>query len=203
MRRGFSVVEVMVSCAIFSGLLMLLFLAYRMGASAWKKGDTETELLQNVQLAVDKISRPLEASCAESVTTFSDPTRVAVSFLSPVDTAGNLAVQTGTIRPDWQRYEVFYFDRVEHALFQRTLDLLPLSPQHQSPGPIELFVSPTGAHPLSFYCTDGRPIARHLTDFTVSLVGSVLTFEVECQMKRYGTDRMESQRLRSVTHLRN
>lgn len=193
----------MVTCVIFSILMVLLFFAYRMGASAWRKADTESELLQNLQVATRKIARPLEASTSPSVTLSVSPSLTAISYLSAVDGAGNFAVQPGTIKPEWQHYEVFYYVPSEGQLYQTAVDLLPGSPERTSPGPIENFTSASGKHPLSSYCTTGRVIARHLTDFTVQSVDNMVTIEVEGQMKRYGSGRLEQLRLRSATHLRN
>lgn len=196
-------IELMVSCFIFGLLTVVLFFFYRMGASAWKKGDAESELLQNLQVACRKISRPLEASSATSVSTYANATHTALSFLTAVGAADTFMVQPDTLLPDWQSYQVFYFERAQQTLYQREVDLLAGSSQHTVPGPIQSFVSSSGTHPLGFYCTDGRPIARHLTDLTVTLNGSLVTIEAEAQMKRYGSERNEQLRLRSTTHLRN
>ena len=57
MRRGTTLLETMVGAAILSGLTLALFFIYRMGASAWKKGEAQTEMLQDLQGSIARLTR--------------------------------------------------------------------------------------------------------------------------------------------------
>jgi prepilin-type N-terminal cleavage/methylation domain-containing protein len=106
--RGFTLLETIVAMGVFSILLASLFLIYTMGANAWMKSDTNSELLGKVQVLTSRVSRSVARSSFLSLNVHSAGD--AVSFLSPVNDAGEFQYDPFLNRPLWQEYLFIYRD---------------------------------------------------------------------------------------------
>lgn len=61
-ERGFTLVEIMVSCAILVILMGALYRVFWAGSSAWQKGEARTRMYQNARISLDLTSREIRAS---------------------------------------------------------------------------------------------------------------------------------------------
>lgn len=158
---GMTLIDLMVAMGLVMLLMSAMFAIFFLGGKAWRKTDDRYELLRNTQAVVTRIAREAERSSAFSVSIL--PGR-AVSFLSPIDAAGNFATDSlGDVR--WERYLIFYHDAAAQEVRMVDLPLLPTSFEHGTPQPIERFVSLTGAQPLANYLVGGRVLGRRITLF--------------------------------------
>jgi general secretion pathway protein J len=60
-RQGFTLIEVTITLTILALMLLIIFGAFRMGLSAWEKGDSLKEEYQKVRIASQLISRQLKS----------------------------------------------------------------------------------------------------------------------------------------------
>ena len=156
-----TLIDLMVAMGLFMLLTTALFAIFFLGGRAWRKTDDRYELLRNTQVVAAQIAREAERSSAFSVSIV--PGR-AVSFLSPVNDAGNCVTDNfGLIR--WERYVIFYLDAATQQVRMLHVPLLPASLERATPQPIERFFSLTGMHPLADYLVGGRILGRRITLF--------------------------------------
>lgn len=144
MRRGHSLLEVLISLSLLSVLLTVLVQLFIQGTRTTSSLDREAEVGGLTQVALTRVARDLEGAALESVS-FTE----GVSFLTG---------DPWTVRPDgtgleWRRYVLYWLDggrlmRSESALGAPLLT------------PVAL------ADPLS-HRTDARVVARGATRFLV------------------------------------
>ena len=60
-RRGFTLIEVTITLTILGFIILIIFGAFRMGASAWEKGDSLKDEYQRVRIASQLISRQFKS----------------------------------------------------------------------------------------------------------------------------------------------
>lgn len=191
-----TILEMMVSTAILGLLFTAVFFIYQMGASAWQKGITQSDLQQSAQVAKAQLARELERSTYDSLSV--DPQ--GISFLSPMDANGRFQVDPVALKPHWQKYVIFYHDPATRSLMWREESVLG-SPQELTPGPIETWGA---AQPLSSYFNSGRALAREIDSCTFAVTpDKVVSFLWSGQKKRYGSETPEKLTIRSAVGFRN
>jgi len=160
-RSGMTLIELMISMGLFLLLIAALFAIFFLGGKAWRKTDDRYELLRNTQVVLAQIAREAERSSSFSVSML--PGR-AVSFLSPMNDAGNFVTDSfGDV--SWERYLVFYHDAATQEVRLVDIPLLPASFERRTPQPIDRFVSLSGVQPLANYLVGGRILGRRITLF--------------------------------------
>ncbi len=60
-RQGFTLIEVTITLTILGFIILIIFGAFRMGVSAWEKGDSLKDEYQRVRIASQLISRQLKS----------------------------------------------------------------------------------------------------------------------------------------------
>ncbi len=198
MRRGTTLLETMVGAAILSGLTLALFFIYRMGASAWKKGEAQTEMLQDLQGSIARLTREAERSTFVSVVT--EPG--AISFLSPLDANGVIVYDPAGQKPVWQKYVVMYYDAPNEQVRWLEVPLAPGSPEMGQAEPIQLYDA-GGSQPLSTYRVGGKVIASHITRCEFTAADGFVEVLLESTRKRYGSPAPEKFVLQSAAAFRN
>lgn len=200
MRRrasGLTLLELMVSGGILGLLMIITFMLYRMGASAWMKSDAKSELLQVAQVATSKLNREVENSSFRSASVAADGSGAA--FLSAVDSNGVFCYDPVTIIPRWQKYVVLYFQSGSKTLFRREVSVLG-QPAEQAAMPI----ADLEGHPIESYFAGGQPIANGMDELSFSLSpDEQLVMEMRASKERYGSTAPERQTVRVVTSFRN
>lgn len=187
----------LVASAVAGMLLLTLFMIYRICASAWMKGDTQTRLRQSAMVASEKISRDLERSVYDSVSISAD--RRGVSFLSALDANGRFQFNIASQEPIWQNYLIYYLDSGSRELRRRAVSVVG-APQETVPGPIEGF-GPNQT--VDTYMVGGQAVVHELDFCEFTALSKLLRLKLRAQAKRYGSERLESFELETFTSLRN
>lgn len=196
--RATTLLETMIGAAILSGLTLALFFIYRMGASAWKKGEAQTEMLQDLQGSIAKLTREAERSTLVSLTI--EPG--AIAFLSPLDAAGQVVYDPASQRPIWQRYVVMYYEPASQKVYWRVIPLAPGAPEMGLAEPIQDYDA-GGLQPLASYRAGGTVIATHISRCEFSVTDGLVQILLESTRDRYGSDRPERFLLESAVAFRN
>lgn len=192
-RRGFGLLELLVSAAVLLLLLGLQLLLIREGSSSWHKADVQSELQCSLQVAMARLAREAEGSTWAGVSLGNQ----SVSLLSAHLQDEPLALSSnGYVL--WKRYSVFYVEDGE---------LLRVEHRWPAPGdvakPIEEFDFGTGVRPLSSYAQAGQRLASSVTDFQVHRQDGLLVVEVAASRTRYGSSEPERASFRQEIFLRN
>jgi hypothetical protein len=194
--RGTTLLETLVGAFVLSLLFVCLFFTYRVGASAWKKGETETDLLQNLQVAKSRLTRELERSVYDSVSV--DPNGIA--FLSALDVYGDFQMDNASSTPRWQKYVVVYYDAPARILRWQEIPVVG-TPQEMNPTPIESFGA---ANPLTSYFNSGREFMRDVETCVFQWTPDLLVgFTWATEKKRYGKNTPDRIEIRSAVGFRN
>jgi len=196
-HRGATLLEVIVGMGILGLLSAMMFAVYVLGANAWMKGSTETDLLQASQLVTRFLAKEAEAATAQSLSFSSDNRGTA--FLSASDSNGAFQYDSSSLLPLWQDYLLFWFEPANGTLFKRKVPVVG-TPVETTPAPFSTFTSV----PLDAYLVDGRPLVRGLTEVRFTNPGpSQLKIELDVEQRRYGNTEAEVTRVETLVHLRN
>lgn len=177
-RRALSLMELLISCALFSLLVALLTLAWIRGSRAWLSASAVTQRLSQMQALRHRIERELQESTAASLDTQSNPG--ILSFASPrglrTNSQGDLYTRiAGTALPQWQRYSLYWWNPDTQSLYGREIPLPAGHPNRQialplpqvsnlftaSPQPLATYANPTADPPNT------RLLADHVSLFQV------------------------------------
>jgi hypothetical protein len=190
--RGHTLLEQLVGMGLLSGLMLMMFFIYQYGASAWKKGETETDLLQESQKLVARLQREAERSVYASASLDPGPNAgTAVAFLSCWDDATErFDVDPATGRPMWHEYHVFYYDGPSREVRWKRVPVAPT-------------VTPVPLAALAGERNGGRVLARDVVRCDFQLSEQLLGLELEIEKKRYGTPTPERIQLPVLIYLRN
>lgn len=192
-RQGFTLPEAFVSFFLLSLLFMMMFFIYRQGASAWKKSETQGELLQEAQAVTRKLTRDAERSSFASLTLDPAAPATAVAFASCWSPATMSHEYDPFGRsPVWQRFEIFYYDALAREVRWKEAPL---------PGAPTTTVGPLAG--LAGLRSDGRVLARNVIRCDFTRGDHTLDFELELERKRYGSGRVERVELPARVYFRN
>lgn len=197
LRRGFTVLELIVASMILGLLMAAQFFIFRSGAGAWSKSDVQADLIRVAQTVSARVNRLVEPSTFQSASV--DPAGNGVAFLSAVDASGRFSYDPVTNLPKWQKYVIFYYDSTSQVIAQREVGVVGLS-QENIPQPIVSLGSGTE----TAYFSSGRPFAREVDSCRFSFTpDDQLLVEIIMQKTRYGKDTPEKQSVRVVSNFRN
>ncbi len=197
-ERGVTLAELMVAMFVLSLASVTLFLIYKMGASAWMKGNVKTELLQSCQVLAGRVSREVERSIYDSVSL--GPGGNGAALLSAQDANGVFQYDPFTERPLWQKYVVFYYDSTAKTVSLREVVGVAGTAQETAPAPIETFSG--GA--ITDYYNGGRVLSREVQSCVFSITpAQQLALNITTEKSRYGSPVPEKVSLRSVATFRN
>lgn len=201
--KGFTLLETMVAAMVLMGLTLTLFFIYQMGASAWKKGEAQTQILQDFQASTARLVREVERSTYSSLSVApAGGPYTACSFLSPIDDNGLFCFDPIGQKPIWQKYVVMWYDAPAQTLFWREIPLAPGSPEAGSPEPIDTYDA-GGNAPLTSYCANGQTVAVHVSQCEFLASPRLLTLRLEGTRKRYGSPEPEKFSLETAACFRN
>lgn len=197
-HRGATLVEALVAAFILGLLTTAVFALYQMGLNAFFKTNTQSDILQTVQVLGGKWMRDAELTTPEAVSL--DLGSTAIALPSARDAAGNLVLDTVNSELIWQRYRLYWHDAPSQTVrFKEIVLATPTS----AIGPIETYDDGSGTHPLSWYCTGGRVIARQVSLLQLTRNGASLSLEVQARQDRYGSPEPEQLQHRFVVVARN
>lgn len=173
--------------------MLLLFFVYVHGAGAWKKGETQSELLQQAQSVSARILRTVEQSSTAGLVIEPGP-HIGTAIAYPRswnEAAGRFEYDLTARRPAWQTYELYYYDATSQQIRYREL---PYSGSGTATAPLPN---------LSSYLVGGQGIAREVTMCEFRQAGRLLKVEIRLERERYGSNGPETIELVSSVFLRN
>lgn len=189
MKRGYTVLEALISVAMLGAMFVVLMLIYINCASVWAKGEAHSDMAQNLQVFSRNLALDIERSSYDGLSL--GPGMVAL--LSPADEHGRTEVDPATGSLLWRRYRVYYLDPGKGELLRCQVKLPETSPVRLFPVPIEAYDDGGGPKPLRDYCQAGQVLARLVRDFQIRRQGNrMLVFEVTTEKARRGRTRPET-----------
>lgn len=130
-KRGFSLIELTVSCLIFMTLSALIFSFFRYGTRSFQKANQKHGLQSDALRSLESLQNELKRSSRTSVDVLSDSSREMTVDGTPVHrdvisfatlkewgdktNSENYDLETGA--PKWNRYWVFYATKAEQGHF--------------------------------------------------------------------------------------
>jgi len=109
MSRGFTLLEVTITLTILGFIILIIFGAFRMGVSAWEKGDSLKEEYQRVRIASQLISRQFKSIVPYRVKTLKAEGDYIAFEGKPQTVRFVSAVSTQARRPEGFVYAIYEF----------------------------------------------------------------------------------------------
>ena len=162
MKRGATLLEMLVGVSLLGTMMAAVLMVYVMGGRMLSKGNAQTELLADLQTATTGLSAALQRSAYDGLTV----ELYSLACLTATDAQGKVAVEDGQLR--WNRYLVYYRDPVRQALMRREVPA--------SPPPIPLAA-------LSTYLNGGRLMARHISALGFRAEGRLVHIRVQGEFR--------------------
>lgn len=200
---GLTVIEVLLVITLLGLLMTAIFAIFEMGTRAWQKTGTKNELLQQIQLVNFRLSKELELSSPQSVSTDKDAGIVA--FLTPLTETGEFCLGVKG-RPEFQAYIVYYLRKSTKMIYRRRVELAPTASERRVPLPIVDYDDGTGKKSLVSYASGGRAVARFMKKFEPKLLPnpvSQLQWQITAERETAESGKLEFVTFQSATYLRN
>lgn len=141
---GLSVAELSLATAIFSLLMLGIYVALDIGMKTWQLGEVKTDFYSRAKVTLNSISKDFTYSTWISATVENDGNPDSINeyivFESPLGQDGSLQVDNRNGTPIWQRYIHYYIypsvksspDAKVRNVYRRTKER---TPKHSSPLP--------------------------------------------------------------------
>lgn len=181
MKRGVTLLEVLIASAVMLIIVGAVFFLYVTGTRAWLVGRGQADLLQELLVVQGQVERDVSSSIYASLSI--GPGNASFSVLSGQLPAGDYQVSNGVV--EWQKYLVFYLDP-EKQVRRLEVPLVATAPQRISAQPIDSYDDGSGPRPISAYLSGGKILGRHVANLTVtcSPVTRVVSVTIEGSKKR-------------------
>ena len=141
---------------IVLGLTVELFFT---GARSFSIGQRQHDLSRQATVVLDRVTRNLESARPDSLTVEAE----SMAFLSCRDDQNQLQLNPDG-SPSWQAYEIYFRESATQELRERRL---PLASPTRLLQPIERYNDGSGLHPLSFYLSSRKVVARQVAVFAL------------------------------------
>lgn len=131
-KRGITLVEVLVSTAIFGLLLSMVYLGLGRSMKTFHRVSADTETQQSGMIACEKVFRELNISDSGSVTIITSPYK-AMSFMSsrdaeaiglapvPDSSLDDAGIDTSPVQ--WKKFLIFYLDNTDRTIKRKEVPL--------------------------------------------------------------------------------
>ncbi len=181
-QRGHTIAEMLVSIVLLGLILGAILFFYLTGTRAVAQGDLRTELNREIQVATINLTREIETSCYDGLSTGPG----SLALLSAVPFGGGTPGLGSDGSVVWRKYVVFWLDPATQSLMRKEYEITPTT----NGKPIEQWEGKT----LADYLLDGRVVSRHLTAFTPTVpAGSHrLSTTIEVEQKLRGEPKRSS-----------
>lgn len=201
--RGFSLLEIVLCCALLTILTAVLCLAWVRGARTWMYTTRLTTRISELRIARSRIERELAPSSALGL----DTQTTVLTFPSGYGLRGTPEAETffrrpGTINPQWRKYAVYWWVASEGVLYFREVPIPGGNPAESQTTRLSLADLGSGVQALPFYATGGEKLAEKVSDFVVDVQNVTVTLQLECS-DTYNSTNLRKQRIQSTTLLRN
>lgn len=166
----------MVSLTLIGLIFGAIIAIYTVGSKAWRKGNIRGELLQELQVITNKLSKDVERTDLASLTI--TPDQEALSCLKLYDKDGNFLLDA-LGRPIWSSWVVYFKDGTE--LRYREVEWTASEASRAAPAPIESFSPPLT---LADYRTGGKAYTTHLEEFELQLIPDTNLLSVKVSLEK-------------------
>lgn len=176
--RGFSIPELLISCALLTALTSLLTLAWIKGARSWLSTSRLSTRLSQVQILKQRIEGELSGSSVQGV----ECEPALLSFPSAYGLRGSAEAETyfrmaGQVAPRWRKYCVYYWQPAERKVYFVEVPIASGNAAESRAQPLsQLGPAP---RPLSFYASGGKVLAEQVTGFQVQLEDQVVQLTLD------------------------
>lgn len=197
-QQGATVVELLIAGSISAILVGLCTSIFLRGAHIWAKVESQSDVLQEMQVVVAKFHQFGGASRIHSVT--ADTDSGVLAFPSASDEAGNSAIDGDSGQAIWYRYDILYYDAAERAMYFREL---PIVTPTTDPERLVNYDDGSGQRPLSFYKSRGRSLAKDIVEMDTEVDGGVVHLRLKGERRRAGSERPELLEIEGRVYPRN
>lgn len=202
--RGFSLLEVVLSCALLIFLMAMTTLAWVKGARAWVTNSRLVARSNQVALAVRGLERELSQTSNNALVTapgvLAFPSAYGVRGQAGQDQFHRLATQP--IEPQWSKYLVYYYTAADQTLNLREVAIPTTSSAALQPLPLPDADLGSGPQALSGYASGGKVVAGRITLCEFDRQGPTLQVHLGYEESSEGGHLRKSE-ARSTTLLRN
>lgn len=176
MRRGFSLLELVVSCALFTLLTGALFFAWIRGTRAWLVASQRADLTTHAQLVLRRLERSLQASASAGLAFQADILTYPSTFgLTSTGNNTNFASNTSTGDLNWSKYLVWYRASLPRELWMREVAVPGASSAYSQALPLPAADLGSGPQALASYATGGSKVCDNVDTFSTSQAGLLVT----------------------------
>ena len=202
--RGFSLLEVVLSCGLLLFLMALTTFCWVKGARAWVTNTRLVARTNQLGLAVRTLERELSQTSGQAVVLAPGPASV-LAFPSAYGVRGQLGqdqfhrVQT---LPLWSKYQVCYYLPAQQNLWLREVPIPSTSSAAQQAIPLPDADLGAGPQTLMSYATSGKILAGRVTQCEFERQGLILQIRLTYE-ETADAGHIRKTRLSSTTLLRN
>lgn len=195
-RRAFSLIEMLVSGTLLVLLLGMITFTFQIGASAWRKTDTQSDLLQDLEKVGALWVR--EACGTRQLSLCSSGTAMALP--QAIDDLLDYEVSLPSGSLIYRRYRLYYWDSASREVRLRNL---PFAAPVPCPPRLDSVDLGSGVQSINFYCTGGKALARDVDQFQVHKNGNLWSIDIQARRTRYGRTDPEEVRVTFSAFPRN
>ena len=203
-RRGLTILEVMLATTVFSILAGIVFYIFSVSAQSWIKVRQTVEVKESAQVIFSRIGKEIRGTSFDSVEVMSNSitgVNDTISFLSAINPSTGRSSYNDSGEMIWQKYIIFYIKDDPkylksgyYELWSREVDLdimkdktlgsistLPYPPDDELNSPVAFSTYITMAD--DSWISAPRPVSRNITHLEFSLDNTSLEPTVEILIK--------------------
>jgi prepilin-type N-terminal cleavage/methylation domain-containing protein len=203
MKRGFSMLEMLVTCALFTMLTGILTLAWVRGSRGWLSSSKLSNRLSQLHVLRHRLEKELVGSSLLSLESSGNALAYASAYgLRDSAESGQYFHLPQRAEPCWKKFCLYYWNAADQSIQGRELALPNGHSAQSQPAQLSTLDLGGGPRALPFYCSGGKVLAGAVTSFEVQLEQGTVTLQLECTEAYHGTHARKL-RVRSVTAVRS
>lgn len=173
-HSGVTLIELIVATFIALIVTTIVYASFSLTRDYWKTIDAKIEVQLNCLQALEKIKEDSAVSNIGSFTVANTGNLKAVSFQTPLDSAGIFQTDSNDGTPLWQQYIIYYWQTSTTDLRRRIVS-----------GP--LAVQPLSQGQLQGYCDGtGNIVSFDVLNFSTSILSNRIEFTLANQLAYAG-----------------
>jgi Tfp pilus assembly protein PilE len=128
-RRGTTLIEVMISCAIYGAIVLSVFALMKYGTRSWRSVETKNTVQASMRKVMDNMYNELVRTSYSTVILYDSDYRHAICFKSAMnETVDNRAtpgldrkfiILDSSGEPIWQKYVLYYIARPSSLVYHK------------------------------------------------------------------------------------
>lgn len=166
-QKGFTILELGIVIAIFSLFLIAIYTILDAGVKGWNMGQTRTELQNNGEVVIKRMTREITMCSKESLSV--DPNGQYVAMETPVSNGEYKYVQDKAGFTYWNGYIIYYIYKDPNTPGKTLYRNYVAHPGRITPVPLTLLTIQSLTVPPSSPKAENKPVASNLKDFNVAI----------------------------------